>query len=209
MMYAFFSKKAHFFIYVLLLYMWTLIVSLVLILMIAFRNSTDCNYSHIASFVLIWIIASSYMKNLVISFVCSVVVWGLLYVILKNYRAVTHREHFENEEKKGDIDKETKKRVSHLQGLIKKLEGGIALNSDDLNEKNEIADYDFNKSKISEKEARDAKSKSTDDMKPHEAQKETFELINAVKQLKGTINELAPVLKEGKSILSSLSALKV
>ena len=189
--------------------MWTLVVSLVLILMIAFRNSTDCNYSHVASFVLVWIIASNYVKNLVLSFVYSVVVWGLLYIILKNYRSITSREHFENEEKKDDIDKETKNRVSHLKGLIKKLEGGIALNSDDLNEKNEIADYDFNKSKISEKEARETKTKNADDMKPHEAQKETFELINAVKQLKGTIHELAPVLKEGKNILSSLSALKV
>ena len=42
-----------------------------------------------------------------------------------------------------------------------------------------------------------------------EAQKETFELINTVKQLKETVATLAPILKQGKSILSSLEALKV
>ena len=75
--------------------------------------------------------------------------------------------------------------------------------------KNDIKDYDFKNSKVSEKEKKELKNKKIDDYKPHEAQKETFELISTVKQLKDTVQTLAPLLKQGKSILSSLEVLKV
>jgi 6-phosphogluconate dehydrogenase (decarboxylating) len=93
--------------------------------------------------------------------------------------------------------------------MIKKLEGGVALTKDDLEEKNEITNYDFNRSRVTEEDDERAKDKKMDDLTPREAQKETFQLINTVKQLKSTVTELAPLLKEGKSILSTLGALKV
>ena len=93
--------------------------------------------------------------------------------------------------------------------MIKILEGGIALTDDDLVEKNNIKDYDFKKSRVSKDEDENTKNKDVDEYTPREAQKETFQLINTVKQLKDTVTELAPILKEGKTILSSLGALKI
>ena len=186
-----------------------LLVCVGLVLVIIFRNRASCNYSHIASLVLIYILVDHIVKNIVWSFIYTVVIWTLLYIILKNYLNIDFNEGFENEDKKADIDEATKKRVSHLKDMIKKLEGGIALTKDDLTEKNDIKDYDFRKSKVSADEDAKTKDKSLDDLTPREAQKETFELINTVKQLKDTVNELAPVLKEGKTILSSLGALKI
>lgn len=188
-----------------------LLVCVGLVLVIIFRNRVSCNYSHIASLVLIYILVDHVVKNIIWSFIYTVVIWTLLYVILRNYLNINFSEGFENDnkEKKTDIDEDTKKRVSHLKDMIKKLEGGIALTKDDLTEKNDIKDYDFRKSKVSSNEDAKTKDKSLDDLTPREAQKETFELINTVKQLKDTVNELAPVLKEGKTILSSLGALKI
>jgi len=41
------------------------------------------------------------------------------------------------------------------------------------------------------------------------AQRQTYQLIDTVKQLKDTINELAPMLKQGKDVLGQLEALKM
>ena len=48
------------------------------------------------------------------------------------------------------------------------------------------ANYDFNDSKITKEDTENKKKKKMDDYEPHEAQKETFELISTVKQLKET-----------------------
>ena len=176
------------------------------------RDNVDCNYSHIATLVLLYIIIDEMVDNIVLSFIYAVLVWVILFVILKNYlkKGVGTMENFENDDKREkDLEKATKKRVSYLKNMIKKLEGGVALTKEDMEEKNEIADYDFKKSRVTDDEDEKAKDKNMEDLTPREAQRETFQLINTVKQLKSTVNELAPLLKEGKNILSTLGALKV
>lgn len=186
-----------------------LVVCLALVLVLIFRNKANCNYAHIASFVLIFILVNHIIPCLIKSFVLSVIIWGLLLIILKNYLNI-NLENFENDEaNRQGMDEQTKERVSHLKDMIKKLEGGIPLKKEDLTVKNNLKDYDFKKSKVSPDEDKLAKKKGYDDMTPREAQKGTYELIDTVKQLKETVGELAPVLKEGKSILSSLGALKI
>ena len=188
------------------------LVCVALIMVIVMRDNVDCNYSHIATLVLLYIIIDEMVDNIVLSFVYAVLVWVILFVILKNYlkKSVGTMENFENDDKREkDLEKATKKRVSYLKNMIKKLEGGVALTKEDLEEKNEIADYDFKKSRVSDDEDEKAKDKNMEDLTPREAQRETFQLINTVKQLKSTVNELAPLLKEGKNILSTLGALKV
>lgn len=188
------------------------LVCVALIMVIVMRDNVDCNYSHIATLVLLYIIIDEMVDNIVLSFVYAVLVWIILFVILKNYlkKGVGTMENFENDDKREkDLEKATKKRVSYLKNMIKKLEGGVALTKEDMEEKNEIADYDFKKSRVSDDEDEKAKDKNMEDLTPREAQRETFQLINTVKQLKSTVNELAPLLKEGKNILSTLGALKV
>lgn len=48
------------------------------------------------------------------------------------------------------------------------------------------------------------KTKNIDDYKPHEAQRETYRMINTVKQLKDTIDSLTPTIKSGQHILKML-----
>jgi len=188
-----------------------LVIIGLLILIIVFRKKSNCNYSHIASFVLIYIITNLIIKEVILSLVITCIIWGILYGTMKNY-LFNLNENFDND-KKDDVDHHSKeeknKRISYLKEVIKKLEGGIALKEDDLYEKNDIKDFDFTESKVTEKEDEDRKKKPLKEYKPFEAQKETFELINTVKQLKETVATLAPILKQGKSILSSLEALKV
>ena len=97
------------------------------------------------------------------------------YSVTENFDNVDGLEN-DNDNKTDDKDK----RVNYLKQVIKKLEGGIALTKDDLYEKNDIKDYDFKNSKVTEKEKKELKNKKIDDYKPHEAQKETFELISTV-----------------------------
>lgn len=187
-----------------------ILICIGLIVVIVLRNNDNCNYSHLASLVLLYIIIEGIVNNIVLSFIYTVIVWVLLFIVLTNYLNLNVRENFENDEnREKNIDNQTKKRVSHLKNIIKKLEGGIALTDDDLVEKNNIKDYDFKKSRVSKDEDENTKNKDVDDYTPREAQKETFQLINTVKQLKDTVTELAPILKEGKTILSSLGALKI
>ena len=184
-----------------------LVVCIFLILIIIFKT----NYSFIASFILIYILADFIIKNVILSICYTLIIWTLLYIILKNYSySYTNlNEKFENESESESESRGKKERISHLKEIIKKLEGGVALTKDDLIEKNNINDYDFKKSKVSPDEDNNTKDKNINELTPREAQKETFELINTVKQLKDTVNELAPVLKQGKTILNSLSAFKI
>lgn len=185
---------------------------IILLLLLIFQTNKSKLVLNILSFALIFSIIFSISELFLFSIIFTSIIWFILLKIKKNY-SYSVTENFDNvdgleknDDKKTD-DKD--KRVNYLKQVIKKLEGGIALTKDDLYEKNDIKDYDFKNSKVTEKEKKELKNKKIDDYKPHEAQKETFELISTVKQLKDTVQTLAPLLKQGKSILSSLEVLKV
>ena len=98
-----------------------LVVCLALVLVLIFRNKANCNYAHIASFVLIFILVNHIIPCLIKSFVLSVIIWGLLLIILKNYLNI-NLENFENDEaNRQGMDEQTKERVSHLKDMIKTM----------------------------------------------------------------------------------------
>ncbi len=89
------------------------------------------------------------------------------------------------------------KALDNLDGLLKKMNGGIELKEDDKKET---------------KPMNEDASKYSDDNKPSalkQAQKETYELINTVNALKDTIETLSPVLQEGKKLMGMFESLKI
>ena len=89
------------------------------------------------------------------------------------------------------------KALDNLDGLLKKMNGGIELKEDDKKET---------------KPMNEDASKYSDDSKPSalkQAQKETYELINTVNALKDTIETLSPVLQEGKKLMGMFESLKI
>ena len=92
---------------------------------------------------------------------------------------------------------EVKKSKEGIQELLKKINGGIKLNEEDLKETNPL-NIDL--------------EKYSDDKTPNAlkiAQKETYELINTVNALKDTITTLAPVLEEGKKLMNMFENIKI
>jgi Ca2+/Na+ antiporter len=94
-------------------------------------------------------------------------------------------------------DKDVKKAASGLQELLKKLNGGIELKKEDLNETKPLG-IDTNQFKNEKKN--NALQK---------AQQETYQLIDSVSALKDTIATLSPVLSQGKEIMSLFENLKL
>ena len=90
-----------------------ILICIGLIVVIVLRNNDNCNYSHLASLVLLYIIIESIVNNIVLSFVYTVIVWVLLFVVLTNYLNLFLRKNFENDEnREKNIDKQTQESVS-------------------------------------------------------------------------------------------------
>jgi hypothetical protein len=178
---------------------------------IAMRGRISCKYGHLASFILIILIGQMITRRIVLSVVLAICIWSVLFIVKRNYLGLEFfavNENFENDEEEHP-DPDTRKRASDMKKLIKKFEGGISLKDEDLFEKNNLDNHNFTQNKETEKEKTESTDKKTDDLKPYEAQRQTYQLIDTVKQLKDTINELAPMLKQGKDVLGQLEALKM
>jgi hypothetical protein len=94
-------------------------------------------------------------------------------------------------------DKDVKKAATGLQELLKKLNGGIELKKDDLNETKPLG--------IDTTQFKDEKKNNA----LQKAQQETYQLIDSVSALKDTITTLSPVLSQGKEIMSLFENLKL
>lgn len=178
---------------------------------IAGRGLISCKYGHLAAFLLMILVAYTITRKPILSVVLTLVIWIILFVIRRNYLGIelfAMNESFENG-KDEHKDPETKKRVKDMNNLIKKLEGGISLKDEDLFEKNNLDNHNFSQNKESQKERKESDTKNTDELKPHEAQRQAYQLIDTVKQLKDSIHELAPMLKQGKTVLEQLETLKM
>jgi hypothetical protein len=178
---------------------------------IASRGFISCKYGHLAAFLLMILVAYTITRKPILSVILTLVIWIILFVIRRNYLGIelfAVSESFENG-KDEHKDPDTKKRVKDMNNLIKKLEGGISLKDEDLFEKNNLDNHNFSQNKESEKERKESDVKGTDELKPHEAQRQAYQLIDTVKQLKDTIHELAPMLKQGKTVLEQLETLKM
>ena len=134
-----------------------------------------------------------------------------------NQNNKTIQEKFDNDndeineliENKGGHDEETQKKVKHLKNIIKKLESGLAITENDLIEKNDIKEHDFDSSIETEDDIISLDKKETKDYTPSEAQKQTYKLIDTVKQLDSTIKTLAPTLEIGKKVLDKMKEYKL
>lgn len=184
--------------------MYLVIILVLLIILLQFKIFPD-----IISFLTIFLILFLLSNDLLISLIISCIVYGILFLIKKRNEQnfMLLNEGFENE--KSGHDKETKKRVQHLKKIINKLENGISLNEYDLKENNTIKDYDFDNSKENEDDDKIASKKSPSSMTAHEAQKQTYKLIDTVQQLTETMKNLEPTLKSGQDILDKLETYKI
>ena len=93
---------------------------------------------------------------------------------------------------------EFKKSADGIQDFLKKVNGGIELKDEDLEE---------TKDKMNINVSAYADDKTPNHLKA--AQKETYELINTVKALQDTIGTLSPVLQEGKKLMGLFENLKL
>lgn len=179
-----------------------LIIIIILIIFLLFRQIFNIIIEKIILFVILFILFLVITRNLVITFIGASIIFLLVNLIM-SYR--TTIEKFENdiinnepEFNKNIFSDDTFKKSSEgIQELIKKMNGGIELNEDDIKE-TDILNIDT--------------KKYSDDKRPNalkDAQKETYELMNTVNALKDTISTLAPVLQEGKKIMSMFENLKI
>jgi predicted membrane protein len=179
-----------------------LIIIIILIIFLLFRQIFNIIIEKIILFVVLFILFLVITRNLVITFIGASIIFLLINLII-SYR--TTIEKFENdivnnepEFNKNIFSDDTFKKSSEgIQELLKKMNGGIELKEDDTKE-TEILNIDT--------------KKYSDDKIPNalkDAQKETYELMNTVNALKDTISTLAPVLQEGKKIMSMFENLKI
>lgn len=183
-----------------------LILSIVIILLIIllFRKKLASLVEKIILFVIIFLLILVISKNLVISFIGAAIIF-LLFNLLIGYRNTF--ENFQDMEKEVEnkvknetntTDDETlQKSKNNIKDLLKKVNGGIKLNEEDLKETDKL---NINLEKYKDDNAPNALKI---------AQKETYELINTVNALKDTITTLAPVLTEGKKIMSMFENIKI
>lgn len=186
-----------------------LVILIAMILFISARGVINSGCSHVATFILIICVIFVITNNYLYSIIYGLIIWGLLFVIRRNYLGLNIlTESFENvDDEHPDEDKKDRKK--YLKKIIKKLEGGISLKNEDLYEKNNLGNHNFSQNKESKKDIENSLTKKDDDLKPYEAQRQTYNLIDTVQQLKETVSGLGPMLKEGKTILEQLEHLKV
>ena len=181
----------------------TIPIALLLIVVLLFEGNLNNILKYLFTFLLLLTINYMITKNINFSIMLSFTMSVILYYIDKDNK--TTYERFENTEEDEDLEKEKIKGEKGLNEILEKLDNGIALESDDLKEHNDIDDESFH----DKKDDNNIKGKKIKDYTPQQAQKETFKLIDTVKQLNHTIQALGPTLKEGKAILSSFESLKI
>lgn len=93
-------------------------------------------------------------------------------------------------------DKDVQKAAEGIKELVKKLNGGIAIQKSDLQETKPLG-VDTSNYKDEDK-----------NIALQQAQKETYQLIDSVSALKDTITTLSPVLSQGKDIMNMFQSLK-
>ena len=177
-----------------------LTVIIILVIVLLFRKSLYTIFEKIVIFAILFLLILVLTKNLVITTVGSILIFLLINFNIRYTKMV---ENFQgaNEEPPIDLgifhEPNFKKSADGIQELLKKINGGIELKTDDITESPPL--------NIDSK-------KYSDDNKPNAlrtAQKEAYELIDTVSALKDTITTLAPVLAEGKKLMGLFENLKI
>jgi len=179
-----------------------LTVVIILIIILLFRKSFNRVIEKFIVFSILFLLFLIISKNILITFIGSCIIFLLINLIM-NYRNTI--ENFDNSLSEPPFDinlfskDDIKKSGDSIKEIVKLVNGGIKLKDDDKTNVDNIgSSIDL--------------TKLSDDSKPNalrDAQKETYELINTVNALKDTITTLAPVLNEGKKLMSIFESLKI
>lgn len=180
----------------------TISIAVLLIVILLFKVKLNIILKYLFTGILMFIIIYMITKNISFSLILSTVICIILIFMDRNNQ-MTY-EKFENDT---DIDSNKKKIEADagLNQILDILDEGISLGENDKNEHTEIQGEQFNNNH----DDNNTGGKKIEEYSPQQAQKETFKLIDTVKQLKHTIDALGPALSAGKDILKSFEALKV
>ena len=183
------------------------IIIIILVIILLFRKKFSNIIERILVFTIIFLLFLIITKNLILTMIGTSIIFLLVNLIIKYRNTIENFEDLkidsskissEPEFDKNIFDSDAIKKSSEgIQELLKKVNGGIELKDDDIKE-TDILNIDV--------------KKYSDDKKPNvlkDAQKETYELIDTVNALKDTITTLAPVLQEGKKLMSIFENLKL
>jgi hypothetical protein len=177
-----------------------LVIIVLLILILLFRKAFYPMIEKLIIFSILFLLLLTISKNILITLIASSLIFLLINLIM-GYKDTL--EKFQNLDTEPAFDTnvfnkdEVKKSADGIQDLLKKINGGIELKDDDTKESDPL-NVDV--------------QKLSDDTKPNalkEAQKETYALIDTVNALKDTITTLAPVLKEGKKLMTMFQDFKM
>jgi hypothetical protein len=200
-----------------------------------FRTKLNINIEKIFLFITILSLLLVLTKNWVISLVVSVILFLIFNLLLNAQLKSKYIESFDNSEPektkedkiKSDLEnkseeikkkldssefinnltekmkeyqnnKDVKKGSDGLQELLSQLDGGIEIKKNDKEERGKLD--------VDSEDFKDDKKKF-DPME--KAQKDTYELINMVDNLKNTMETLAPVLSQGKEIMNMFENFKM
>ena len=192
--------------------MYLLILIIVLIILLQLNISNN-----LILLLLLITLTQVITKDYIYTLLITIPVFTILYFMKrKNERFSENFEDNDEEKsnnkkikKKNTHDKETMKKVKHLKDIINKLENGLSITDDDMIEKNNIKEHDFDSSIETEEDVLNMEKKDTKDYTPNEAQKQTYKLIDTVKQLDSTIKTLAPTLEIGRKVIDKMKKYKL
>lgn len=192
------------------MYLLILIILLVILLQLNISNN-------LILLLLLITLTQVITKDYIYTLLISLPIFTILYFMKKNNERFSENFEDNDEEKsnnkklkkKNTHDKETMKKVKHLKDIINKLENGLSITDDDMIEKNDIKEHDFDSSIETEEDVLNMEKKDTKDYTPNEAQKQTFKLIDTVKQLDSTIKTLAPTLEIGRKVIDKMKKYKL
>ncbi len=198
---------------------------LIAVIFVAFllRKIIEEWVENILLFVLLFAVITLITKNVLYAAIGAFILYFIFKSLMNTQKKI---EKFENEmkEKDEESDKEDKKKnkledtnlnieqspitnkekndldmaAKNMEKFSELLQGGIKLKDDDLNETKPL-DMNFKDSKYSKEGNSPLK----------QAQMETYQLMDTMKNLQDTINTLSPVLQEGKKVMDMFNNFKL
>lgn len=187
--------------------LYYLVIIIILIILSTILNNYYINL--FIYLIILTFIFNLFAKNLATSFLIA-----LFIVLFLTYANQTF-EPFETSDNKDTGDDKSKKLLDDIKKLAKISDTtSDDTEFDNIGEKDQFEEDEENDEKNDEKngEKKEKKKGEGEDdeyTKATKAQKETFRLINTIKQLDDTINGLAPTLKEGAKIIEKFKKLNL
>ena len=172
-------------------------IIIILIIMLLFRKKFVLLIEKLILFTIIFLLVLIISKNVVVAFIGAAIIFLLLNLLIGYRDTFENFQDMEDKVKNEESNDILQKSKNGIEELLKQVNGGIELKDEDLEETDKL-NISLDKYK--------------DDKTPNalkQAQKETYQLIDTVNALKDTITTLAPVLNEGKKIMSMFENIKI